>query len=324
MANTAAAATTTTVPPQRRSFYDVEDESNKRDVGSQPGTRWTLSSFKPGSGVAELRSRDMSKLWQSDGMQPHLITITFSRLTHLTHVSLYLDVRQDDSYTPTKLCIRAGTHASDLIPVRTRTFESPQGWKHFLLDKSDTSTPEEEEVDDDDDDEGEGGGTGRGKREGIWCWIVQVCVLANHLNGKDTHVRRCVIWGPPEGGEHGDTRADRQAVASDKRARMDETEAVEAVKRALQSGRAPTEDAGSSSNNGRDSDEDEQRRLFAAAPAAAATRSAQATAAQQPQQQRPSASIGLDELLGRAQHSGSSSSTSARRTTGLNRFGSLR
>ncbi|KAN0060278.1 hypothetical protein ACQY0O_007607 [Thecaphora frezii] len=175
--------------PEPRSFYDVDDESNKQDVGSQPGTSWTLSSFKPGSGVAELRSRDMSKLWQSDGVQPHLITITFSRLTRVTHVSVYLDVRQDDSYTPTKLCIKAGTHFHDLMTVRTRTFESPQGWKHFLLDKTDLHVPEEEEHIAD-------AQRGPRKREGIACWSLQVCVLANHLNGKDTHVRRCVVWGP--------------------------------------------------------------------------------------------------------------------------------
>ncbi len=40
-----------------------------------------------------------------------------------------------------------------------------------------------------DDDEGEGS-------EGIRVWLLQVCILANHLNGKDTHIRRLVVFGP--------------------------------------------------------------------------------------------------------------------------------
>lgn len=57
---------------------------------------------------------------------------------------------------------------------------------------------EEEEDDEglaedgDEDAEGEGGGGG----EGIRVWLLQVCILANHLNGKDTHIRRLIVFGP--------------------------------------------------------------------------------------------------------------------------------
>lgn len=36
------------------------------------------------------------------------------------HVSLYTDFRLDDSYTPIKIRIMAGTHHHDLVEVRTR------------------------------------------------------------------------------------------------------------------------------------------------------------------------------------------------------------
>lgn len=182
-----------------------------------PGTSWTLSSYKPGSGVPELRSADLTKLWQSDGNQPHLINIQFARRTCVTHLSIYLDVKQDDSYTPTKILIKAGTNYHDLTPVRQRAFEAPQGWKHFNMtpgtvdavineedeenedgdeehEGKETVTRREEEVEDEDEDED--GGTGG---EGIWVWLLQVCILANHLNGKDTHIRRLVVFGPKLG-----------------------------------------------------------------------------------------------------------------------------
>ena len=66
--------------------------------------------------------------------------------------------------------------------MRSRTFDAPQGWKHFLLDQ----TADEEDL------------VNLTSADGIWVWLVQVCVLANHLNGKDTHIRRMIIWGPPQ------------------------------------------------------------------------------------------------------------------------------
>ncbi|ETS63926.1 hypothetical protein PaG_02255 [Moesziomyces aphidis] len=189
-----------------RRIYDVDDRSTKVDVGSTPGTSWTLSSYKPGSGVAELRSADLTKLWQSDGNQPHLINIQFARRTCVTHVSIFLDVKQDDSYTPTKIAIKAGTNYHDLTPVRQRTFDTPQGWKHFSMTPGtvDAATEEEDEERDEADGENEqtngegeeGGSDEEDEQDGIRLWLLQVCILANHLNGKDTHIRRIVVFGP--------------------------------------------------------------------------------------------------------------------------------
>lgn len=32
----------------------------------------------------------------------------------------------------------------------------------------------------------------------IHTWMIQISILANHQNGKDTHVRSCLVWGPRE------------------------------------------------------------------------------------------------------------------------------
>ncbi|SPO20371.1 related to anaphase promoting complex subunit 10 [Ustilago trichophora] len=219
VASTSRAPQLTPPPSERkrrrpRRIYDIEDRSTKSDVGSAPGTSWTLSSYKPGSGVPELRSADLTKLWQSDGNQPHLINIQFARRTCVTHLSIYLDVKQDDSYTPTKIAIKAGTNYHDLTLVRQRTFDAPQGWKHFSMTpggSADTVASEEDEeaaqeedgFEGGEDDEGvaededeDGAGEGAGGGEGIRVWLLQVCILANHLNGKDTHIRRLIVFGP--------------------------------------------------------------------------------------------------------------------------------
>lgn len=192
-------------------LFALTDRATKADVGSSPGTQWTLSSYKPGSGVAELRSSDLTKLWQSDGNQPHLISIQFSRRTCVTHLSIYLDVKQDDSYTPTKIAVKAGTNYHDLTMVRQRTFDAPQGWKHFNMTPGsvDAVTAEEDEEADGEDGQddatqesapagpaGERDDDDQGESQGIRVWLIQVCILANHLNGKDTHIRRLIVFGP--------------------------------------------------------------------------------------------------------------------------------
>ncbi|PWN54436.1 APC10-domain-containing protein [Violaceomyces palustris] len=224
-ASTSAAATSRSDPNQptdsrhkkkvKRDFYDVNDLTNKVDIGSKPGTRWTLSSFKPGSGVAQLRDKDLTKLWQSDGSQPHYVDIQFAKRTAVTHVSIYLDVKQDDSYTPTKILIKAGTNYSDLVEVRYREFESPQGWKHFHLSKTDLERDEEDEGMEEVEGQGEHGGNSEKAKSFLEVYCLKVCVLANHLNGKDTHVRSIMVFGPKVTGRGEDEGADDFLIGID-------------------------------------------------------------------------------------------------------------
>ena len=85
---------------------------------------------------------------RSDGTQPHRISIEFAKRTAVTvsvlqsadtgkhahlscispqHVSLWLNVRRDDSYTPTKILVEAGTDYHDLTEVRYRSVERASG-----------------------------------------------------------------------------------------------------------------------------------------------------------------------------------------------------
>jgi hypothetical protein len=46
-------------------------------------------------------------------------------------ISLHLNYPLDDSYTPSTLCLRAGTSLSDLQDVRILSLEKPSGWITF-------------------------------------------------------------------------------------------------------------------------------------------------------------------------------------------------
>src|SRR2546428_430297 len=51
---------------------------------------------------------------RSDGPQPHIVTIQFHKKMRLSELAFYVDFKQDESYTPQKLSIRAGTGVQDL------------------------------------------------------------------------------------------------------------------------------------------------------------------------------------------------------------------
>lgn len=110
-------------------------------------------------------------------------------------ISLHLSFPLDDSYTPSTLCIRAGTSLSDLQDVRIVTLDKPNGWITF-------------DVSAELSDDSEGLCVHllptcyltkhRSTSKPIYCYVLQIVVLANHVNGKDTHVRGLHVLGPME------------------------------------------------------------------------------------------------------------------------------
>ena len=58
---------------------------------------WSLSSYKQGQGLDQLRSNDLKSYWQSDGPQPHFINISFKHKLYLSRCDIYLDYEQDES-----------------------------------------------------------------------------------------------------------------------------------------------------------------------------------------------------------------------------------
>ncbi|MCJ1249115.1 anaphase promoting complex subunit doc1 [Trapelia coarctata] len=152
--------------------------SHLREISSLAS--WTVSTYKPGCGVSALLSPSTSSFWQSDGPQPHLLNIHFFKLVHIVKLRVYLDSDLDESYTPTKMVFAAGMGEYDLVEFAEWKGESPRGWVDIGLGNC---APEED------------GGEGEGEGEGVLrCMCLQVRVLENHQNGKDTHIRGVQIF----------------------------------------------------------------------------------------------------------------------------------
>jgi len=158
---------------------EVEDK-DKREIGGD--AVWTLSTAKPGNGVEQIRDNNTETYWQSDGPQPHLINIQFHKKVSIKEIGIYCDFKQDESYTPSKISIRAGTHFHDLQEVQEVSLEEPTGWLTVALSKNDLSPSEEDSE--------------PSRDSCLRAFMVQIAVLANHENGRDSHIRQIKVYGP--------------------------------------------------------------------------------------------------------------------------------
>ncbi|KAL1511399.1 hypothetical protein AB1Y20_006200 [Prymnesium parvum] len=142
----------------------------QREVGDQ--AIWSLSTAKPGNGVEQLRDDNIDTYWQSDGPQPHLINIQFHKRMPIQEISIYTEFKLDESYTPSKLSIRAGTTFHDLQEIHVEELTEPSGWVTILRAPSDANA------------------------ELLRTHFIQVAILANHQNGRDTHIRQVKVYTP--------------------------------------------------------------------------------------------------------------------------------
>ena len=130
-----------------------------------------VSPGRPGSRVVPRAGDENTETyWQSDGGQPHLINIQFHKKMSISEMAFYLDYGLDESYTPKKMSIRAGTTFHDLVEVEVVDLHEPTGWVTVALS--------------------------HGDGKALRAFFLQVCVVSMHQNGRDTHVRQAKIFGP--------------------------------------------------------------------------------------------------------------------------------
>uniref|UniRef100_A0A1I8A0T4 Anaphase-promoting complex subunit 10 n=2 Tax=Steinernema glaseri TaxID=37863 RepID=A0A1I8A0T4_9BILA len=134
---------------------------------------WSLSSCKiDGYGITQLLDEHVDQYWQSDGPQPHQITVEFQTLTDIVCVLLYLDFKTDESYTPSRVSVQLGSSILDFDEGRIFNFSEPMGWQ--VLDLRDSSQ----------------------SQKPAQAFALQLQVMQNHQNGRDTHIRHMKIIGP--------------------------------------------------------------------------------------------------------------------------------
>ena len=149
---------------------------------------WTVSTSKQGCGVAALRSPDTSLFWQSDGPQPHTLAIHFFKLVSIVHMRIYLDHESDESYTPTRMQFWAGMGVHDLQEFAEMSFEQPKGWIDVDFSRVGPVTADFDALAID------GEAVDWSSRPVLRAFLVQVRIIENHQNGKDTHLRGLQIF----------------------------------------------------------------------------------------------------------------------------------
>ncbi|OCK82008.1 galactose-binding like protein [Lepidopterella palustris CBS 459.81] len=205
---------------------------------------WTVSSSKPGCSIPQLRSPSTALFWQSDGPQPHLLNIHFFKLVRIVGLRLYLDFEADESYTPTRIQFLAGTGPNDLQEWNELRLEQPRGWVWVGFEGvGDAEGEAGAYADEDEDDSGsESASEGASEREDgaysadeeddpmdldgvarkqrkrrrrkhakmpvLRAFLVQIKILENHQNGKDTHLRGLQIFARDRG-----KREERRSMA---------------------------------------------------------------------------------------------------------------
>jgi anaphase-promoting complex subunit 10 len=105
--------------------HDPDDSrqlAGLRDISSL--ATWTLSSSKPGCALAQLRHPSPMHFWQSDGPQPHTLTLHFFKLVAIVKMRIYLDYELDESYTPTKIKFFGGMSEGGLVEFGS--WEAPE------------------------------------------------------------------------------------------------------------------------------------------------------------------------------------------------------
>lgn len=84
----------------------------------------------------------------------------------------YVNYNEDESYTPTNIIFKSGTSENNLIEFAHLTLNSPVGWQQVPL-------------------AGAGGGPDGNT---LVSYVLQMQILENHQNGKDTHLRGIKIY----------------------------------------------------------------------------------------------------------------------------------
>uniref|UniRef100_T1GGW9 Anaphase-promoting complex subunit 10 n=1 Tax=Megaselia scalaris TaxID=36166 RepID=T1GGW9_MEGSC len=130
---------------------EKERDGTAREVGAQ--AVWSLSSCKPGFGVERLRDGQMDTYWHQ--------------------IYICTDYKLDESYTPSKISIRSGTHFNDLQEIEFMELDEPSGW--VVINTKDC------------------------RDKPIRTFMIQIAVISNHQNGRDTHMRQIKILSPVEG-----------------------------------------------------------------------------------------------------------------------------
>lgn len=132
---------------------------------------WKASSFKPSNPIECAIDDEPTTFWQSDGLQPHKIDVHFSKRVDITQIALYFCLVTDESYTPELFKIYTGFSPSDASLYKSYVVKNVNGWVLITFNGN------------------------RPSDDLLRCRFLQIQILSNHENGKDSHLRGIKIFG---------------------------------------------------------------------------------------------------------------------------------
>lgn len=109
---------------------------------------------------------------RSDGPQPHKLTAYFVKRVGIRDIRFFVDYNEDESYTPTKIIFKSGTSENNLVEFATMSLDNPVGWQQVPIT----------------------GAGGEPDGNTLISYVLQMQILENHQNGKDTHLRGIKIY----------------------------------------------------------------------------------------------------------------------------------
>jgi anaphase-promoting complex subunit 10 len=129
-----------------------------------------------------LRDDNLNTFWQSDGVQPHFAIIQFLKKFRINEIWIYLDYKTDESYTPSRISIRGENSFNEMVEIKSVEFEEPVGWFKISLEEKNSK--------------------GELIKPYIKTMAIQLVILQNTHNGRDTHIRNIKIYSPREHKSH--------------------------------------------------------------------------------------------------------------------------
>lgn len=146
------------------------DTDNVTNIGHL--AHWKPSSYKQGNPIENALDDDPETFWQSDGLQPHTLDISFSRRMSIITIALYFSLIADESYTPRLVKIYVGHCPADALFYKTLEVRNVNGWVALTFEDN----REDDKL--------------------LKCQFIRIVFPINHENGKDTHLRGVRIYTP--------------------------------------------------------------------------------------------------------------------------------
>ena len=124
---------------------------------------WKVSSVKSGYPISHLFDNDISTFWQTDSTPPHTVWGQFPKQTFIARVSIYVSLRDDETYTPLEFQIHVGSGPNQMEELKVVQMSIYYGWVHIDVNASTV--------------------------------FLGISVTKNHDGGKDTHIRQIKVFG---------------------------------------------------------------------------------------------------------------------------------